>query len=550
MKMNVMKLLIRDSQSGGWPLVLMAGISGVANGSILAIIDSAAENASLLAGNTRNLLLFVIAMAIFMVAKRSALLQASTSVEKIIHRVRIRVLNKVRQTELSLLEAIVKAEIITRLNQDANYISQTAMIILNAFQSAIMVTFCLVYVGWISWLALAMTLTAIIGGGLIYWSNQAMILQIVDQAAAREIKFFDILNHILDGFKELKVNKERSRDLYVTAKETSEILQKLRIKVNIQFVFNFLFSQFFLYILIAAIVFFMPMVDSGYSAVVLKLAAAILFIIGPLEALLSSISIVIRANNAAQKLWDLEYKLERMAEPESHVRKRKLDKIEFERQLTLQDMTFSYVDPAMKPLFSIGPISFSVNKGELVFLTGGNGSGKSTILKLIAGLYHPVYGHLRVDDQIVDTPHYPLYRDMLSVVFSDFHLFDRLYGLYNVDEDRVRDLLRKMRLEDKTDFIEDRFTNLDLSSGQRRRIGLIVALLEDRPLLLLDEVAADQDPEFRRYFYEVFLKELQASGKTIIAVTHDDRYFHVADRIVKLEYGHLVDGPALKRGKE
>ena len=201
MKMNVMKLLIRDSQSGGWPLVLMAGISGVANGSILAIVDSAAENASLLAGNTRNLLLFVIAMAIFMVAKRSALLQASTSVEKIIHRVRIRVLNKVRQTELSLLEAIVKAEIITRLNQDSNYISQTAMIILNAFQSAIMVMFCLVYVGWISWLALAMTLTAIIGGGLIYWSNQAMILQIVDQAAAREIKFFDILNHILDGFK-------------------------------------------------------------------------------------------------------------------------------------------------------------------------------------------------------------------------------------------------------------------------------------------------------------------------------------------------------------
>ena len=107
------------------------------------------------------------------------------------------------------------------------------------------------------------------------------------------------------------------------------------------------------------------------------------------------------------------------------------------------------------------------------------------------------------------------------------------------DEAEVHRLLRLLRLETKTNFAQGRFTQLNLSTGQRKRLALIVSLLEDRPLLAFDEWAADQDPEFRQYFYTELLPLLKSQGKTLLVVTHDDRYFHVADRVVTMEYGRI-----------
>ncbi|OQY54810.1 MAG: hypothetical protein DRR08_16730 [Candidatus Parabeggiatoa sp. nov. 2] len=204
-------------------------------------------------------------------------------------------------------------------------------------------------------------------------------------------------------------------------------------------------------------------------------------------------------------------------------------------------MIFHYREPSGKTLFSIGAINMTIKQGEILFIVGGNGSGKSTLLKLLIGLYYPATGSLYVDDDQIDQTNYQSYRELFSIIFTDFQLFDRLYGLRDIDEQRLKSLLRLMELDKKTEFIDGKFTNVDLSTGQKKRLAFIAAVLENKPVYIFDEVAADQDPQFRQYFYEVILQDLKKQGKTIIAVTHDDKYFHTADRVLKMEEGRLVN---------
>jgi putative ATP-binding cassette transporter len=212
------------------------------------------------------------------------------------------------------------------------------------------------------------------------------------------------------------------------------------------------------------------------------------------------------------------------------------------------DMTrvvFQYSERGAGTVFRLGPIDLRVNAGEILFIVGGNGSGKSTLLHVLTGLYHPQSGSVVMDDTLLEPATATRYRSHFTAVFSDYHLFDRLYGMSGVSPERVNELLRLMEIHDKTAFEGGRFTTLDLSSGQRKRLALVVALLEERPILVLDEWAADQDPVFRRFFYETILPELKKQGKTIVAATHDDRYFGIADRVVKMEYGTFVDNTGL-----
>jgi ABC-type siderophore export system fused ATPase/permease subunit len=196
--------------------------------------------------------------------------------------------------------------------------------------------------------------------------------------------------------------------------------------------------------------------------------------------------------------------------------------------------------------FTLGPLSLTLRPGETVFITGGNGSGKTTLAKLITGLYVPEAGEIHVDGRPVTYATRAAYRQYFSVVFSDFFLFENLFGLGHVELDaRARDYLVKLQLDEKVEVKDGALSTLDLSQGQRKRLALLTAYLEYRPIYLFDEWAADLDPEFREVFYFRLLPELKARGKMILVISHDDRYYYLADRLVKLDYGHLVyDKPA------
>jgi putative ATP-binding cassette transporter len=194
-------------------------------------------------------------------------------------------------------------------------------------------------------------------------------------------------------------------------------------------------------------------------------------------------------------------------------------------------------------VFKIGPIDFNLKSGELVFITGGNGSGKSTFLRVLSGLYPPDSGEVLLDGQPINNTTRDHYRGLMSAIFFDYHLFQRLYGV-EADPTEVDRLLAKFRLTDKTSLTNGEFRTLDLSGGQRRRLALIVSMLEKRPIMILDEWTAEQDPEFRRKFYDELLPEMLQAGATLVVITHDDRYLdelHLPSRRIRFDEGRIVE---------
>ena len=192
--------------------------------------------------------------------------------------------------------------------------------------------------------------------------------------------------------------------------------------------------------------------------------------------------------------------------------------------------------------FRLGPVDLVFEPGQLSFIVGGNGSGKSTLAKLITGLYVPDTGYLTLNGEKIDHDNVEWFRQNISAVFADFHLFEEYLGFDRPGiDDEVRHYLELLEIAEKVTVQDGRLSTIALSQGQRKRLALLTALLEDRPIYVFDEWAADQDPRFRELFYTEILPDLKQRGKTVIVITHDDRYFHCADQIVKLDVGRIVD---------
>jgi putative ATP-binding cassette transporter len=238
-------------------------------------------------------------------------------------------------------------------------------------------------------------------------------------------------------------------------------------------------------------------------------------------------------NVAAAHLRELKLQMGNRAPDEEPARIPDFQTIE------MRDLHFAYPPSKKEAGFAVGPIDVTIRRGEILFITGANGFGKSTILKMIAGLFPITAGTILVDGEPVTDM--ARYRSMFAGVFTDYHLFRKLYGVTASDEE-AKAVLSKLEVQAKVDVRHGTFSTVQLSSGQRKRLALAVALLEQRPILVLDEWAAEQDPFFRKTFYEEVLPWIRERGQTVVAVTHDDRYFGAADRTLMVEDGRLHEG--------
>ncbi|MFD2762816.1 ATP-binding cassette domain-containing protein [Micromonospora eburnea] len=208
------------------------------------------------------------------------------------------------------------------------------------------------------------------------------------------------------------------------------------------------------------------------------------------------------------------------------------------RTISFRGVSHVYPGPTGEE-FVLGPLDFEFRRGEILFVVGANGSGKTTLAKVLTSLYPPEAGVVQVDGTEVTTANREDYRNLFSAVFSDFHLFDSLLGLPADRAERAQHYLRRLQLDHKVRITGDRFSTTALSLGQRKRLALLVAYLEDRSFYLFDEWAADQDPTFKDFFYRELLPELRDRDKAVVVISHDDRYFHAADRLVRLDYGQI-----------
>jgi putative ATP-binding cassette transporter len=550
--MDVVRTILREHPDEWRRALLVAGLAGVGNAAILGLINRGAAVAATDGGaiGLRLLMLFGFCMLAFYFGKRYALIQASVIVEHMVRNRLVRVADKMRRTELEIIEHLGRGELYSRLMNNTSLVSQSGLILVNAAQQSFVLLFCLIYIAYLSKAAFAATILTIAVGTMIYMRHASRLEELMRRMTAKEAELIDVVGHIVDGFKEIRLNRRKNDALFERLVGVSAASRDLKIDAQTSFCLDIMFSDLFFYTLLAVVVFLLPRFVPTYGAVVLMTTAAILFIIGPLQMVVQAAPIFERAKGALGNLQELEDRITvslsngNAAPSAAAAAAGRSAKAKGFSTITMEGACFTYgasFGTSNGNAFSIGPLNLQIERGETIFLVGGNGSGKTTTLKLMTGLYPAQRGVVKVDHDLIDRHNIQEYRERFSTVFAEFHLFDRLYGLEGVEEDRVMALLDDLQIADKTRFQDGRFTNLELSTGQRKRLALAVCLLEDRDILVFDEWAADQDPHFRKHFYERVLRQLKDQGKTIIAATHDDRYWNVADRVIRMEYGVAID---------
>ena len=514
----------------------MSAVAGLSSAGVLAVINAAADKVSKHESIIPYFFAFLAIVLIYVISKRFIQLTSIRETEQIIHRIRVRIVDKVMKSDLVALERIGRNNIFASAGKETQTISQAAFMLTNAAESFAMLVFSVIYLAWLSIPAFVIGTLFTAFAIWVHLRQMRGINNELREAIDQENTCLDELSDFLAGFKEAKVNASRAGDMFRFFLAQSSRAAHSKITSQSKMAEHFTLTQVMFYMLIATMVFVVPLFSEAFAGVVVKTATSVLFMIGSITTLVSSLPILAQANAAAGNIRAIEDSLNKASRPSPPMR----EPIGAFREITFRDVTFEHDDATGAATFSEGPINLTLRAGETTFVTGGNGSGKSTLIKLLIGLYQPSSGVIEVDGKPIDDTMLEAYRNMFAVVFSDYHLFKRLYGMMEASQERIDGLLGLLEIRDKTKVVAGEFETLDLSGGQRKRLALLVALLEDRPVVVLDEWAADQDPVFRRKFYEEMLPELKRQGKTIIAITHDDQYYRLADRRIKMEYGRIA----------
>ena len=543
------QLVRREMQGSLNRLLIMFGVGGISIASILAAINAGAHAADSGKPNLWAATLFIVALLLFIKTQNFNLLTTTAEIEAIIRRMRVRLMDQVRHSELLALDRIGRAEIVAAITKETAALTLVGNALAFVVQGSILILFVAIYVAYLSLLAFALSVIIIGVAGALFHSRNRRLAEATHEVSKWENRLFNRLMDLLDGFKEVRLNSSRSEGLYGDIAEVSRTAANIKIRTQAETFRQMVLLQSSMYAMLGSLVFAVPLLSGALGgASISKTVTALVFIMGTCAGLLQTIPVLSAANTVAANIGRLEVRLlATVADAQGDVAEpaRRFELVE------MHDIVFSYVEKSTETVFKVGPVDFALRSGELVFITGGNGSGKSTFLKLLASLYKPDSGRIFFDGILVSDTTREDYRQLISAIFVDYHLFQRLYGIPDPDPVEVDRLLAQFRLLDKTHLAHGDFNTVDLSTGQRKRLALIVSLLEKRPILLLDEWAADQDPDFRRKFYFDLLPALHQAGVTVVVVTHDDRYLDEMDlpaRRLRMEEGRFVDQRSVENG--
>jgi len=535
---DIVKFIYKEAEGSKLALFGMSMTSGMTRGLLLATINASAANTFAQESGQMYIFHFLFFLCLYVISSYYVKVQSSALIEKARQDLTNRLCNKLMLTELNFIESYGRSELYQKLRLDVNMVCGVANSILNSTQSAVLLFFCLVYIAWLVPAALLFTLIGIFLGISVYLVQNKKILDTVRLARKAAVEFGEQLRDLVGGFKELKVNYSKRSDFNNNLLTVTDKFRKLNIKVARLETISFLSTQIFIFMLIAVVVFLLPAFLSIDNTIIFQFFASILFLIGPLESLISSYQNISKASISLENIYGLESDINNSLSElvdDSHTN----ENIAFDK-ITLDNIHF-YYQKNNNDKFLIGPINMTIKRGEVLFIAGGNGTGKTTLLKIITGLYLPTEGEIRINGNTLTLENYQSYREMFSTIFTDFHVFRKLYGVSDLSQDKLSDILHELKLDDKTSLKDGSFDSSNLSRGQKKRFAYMISYLDNRQVYVFDEFAADQDPRFKKYFYYTILPSLKAEGKTVIAVTHDDNYFDACDRLVKMDYGKIVD---------
>jgi putative ATP-binding cassette transporter len=397
---------------------------------------------------------------------------------------------------------------------------------------------CLVYLAILSPVVSLAALAASVVGGTVFRLFSVRGMQSLRMAREEQDRLFDHFRAVTEGVKELKLHRQRREAFASEHLDATAASYRDHSVVGLSIFEGAVGGgQVIFFALIGFLLFLLPRLVEMPAGVLASLVLTILFAVANLQSILVWFPVLGRASVALQKIEERRKLLENTAERGGPVSPS--PRFEGWKRLELDGVTHAYMGPVGQE-FVLGPIDLEFRRGEVVFLVGGNGSGKTTLAKVLTGLYAPEKGAIRVDGTEIEGGNRDQYRQLFSAVFSDFFLFDTLLGLPAGDRTaRAERYLARLELDHKVSIAGDKLSTTALSQGQRKRLALLTAYLEDRHFYVFDEWAADQDPVFKDVFYTRLVPELKAQNKTVLVISHDDRYFHVADRLVRLDYGQL-----------
>lgn len=470
--------------------------------------------------------------------------------QNIVHDLRISLSRRLARTPLRRIEELRPHRLLATLTEDVNTLGFSVVMIPGLTVNVAIVVGCLTYLGWLSWPLLVGFIVLMIFAGIGYRVPLRKGGNYFVEAREEQDALMGRFETLIEGNKELKLHSNRRLAFFDRLRQVAGRLRDFHIRGSLVFTAANSVGWSFFFLVLGLILFGLPMFHEIDRATLTGYVLVILYLRGPMQMLFDSLPNLSRGSVALRKIESLDLALEEAQEKEAKEKGKTAKQLAastqapFER-LELAGVEYTYTTESGAAGFSVGPVDLHFEAGEMVFIVGGNGSGKTTFAKILTGLYLPQEGQLRVNGEPIGEGQQDLYRNQFSVVFSSFFLFDELLGLDAEGLDkRATEYLETLQLDSKVTVDGGRLSTTDLSQGQRKRLALLTAYLEDRPVYLFDEWAADQDPHFRRFFYRELLPELKARGKTLLIISHDDAYYDVADRIIKLDFGKIVyDGP-------
>ena len=450
---------------------------------------------------------------------------------------RRRLCQRILRSSYSQLEALGQARLTVTLTDDVRRIIGGAEVLPQLLINSVMLIGVFAFLSYINTYVFVFILKTVIFGVI---SIQVPIL-LARRHFRRARDLYDSLEKgllgLVLGVKELQLDRQK-RDIYFAKVLIPCEREQLRSEKR---AFTMLlaansYGNLLLFFAIGAIAFVFVNYHEITRDDLIAVVMVLLYITGPMAVILNALPSVSMASVSLRKIEEVLGELRAESELESPLRERSWRTVSFERAV------YRHRGAESTNGFAVGPLNFSVSKGEITFVVGGNGSGKSTLCKMLSLHYPPTIGRITFGEHVADAMSIDDLRQSIATVFSDFYLFDRL--LCPIDEtklDSANRLLRKFELDHKVQILNGEFSTTDLSDGQRRRLALVVSFVDDKELYLLDEWAADQDPVFKKVFYTEILRDLKAQGKAVVVVSHDDRYFHVADQLLMMEDGKIVE---------
>ncbi|MCR6572836.1 multidrug ABC transporter permease/ATP-binding protein [Campylobacter insulaenigrae] len=501
--------------------------------SLIGVLTLVFINEFLLKSNLENpniIVYFAFLLILFFLSSSFVEISLSSFGQKFIFKMQRRVIKQILDTSILNILNTTKARILASLNNDVRSISFGLLRFPEFIQSSVLIFCTSAYIAYLSFEIFLLCFVWIVFVFVINHFLMSKVYFYFKRARENDDALQKNYQNILQGHNELTLNPLRAKQYYESEFEFNALKKKKNSTIgNVLHILSNNWSNSAMLALVGVEFYIVLTYKLTGIENATTIALSILFLRTPLVSMIGSFPTILMAKIALDKIAKLN--LQEYRQDFKIINK----KIQW-KKIVFKDVCFAYGEK-----FSLKPINFELQKGDIVFLIGKNGSGKSTFSMILAGLFTNFNGKLYLDNEEINLKNIYKYRALISAIFSDFHLFTKILRDENFLEEDLKYWLEILELDEKIELIEDNFSTIKLSAGQKKRLAMLVALLEKKDILILDEWAADQDPMFRKFFYQKLLPLLKQKGITIFAITHDDTYFDIADRILLAQDGYIQE---------